>query len=130
MIRYYIKKRADPFDLPEGGLYKSRPLPNEIVNAIDKLPPLLRESAEENYLGLKVKWRTRLRTIYPPEENVVKVMLDTGEMGIALILCRVDITQYPELKIAKTKQKLWIAGEITNIEFNRIYLSNCIVNID
>ncbi len=109
--------------------YRERPYPNEIINEIDELPIFQKETACNNYIGLRVRWQTSLFTIRKVRENFFELMMkDRG--NYPWIYCTVNILEYPELKIIKEGHSIWIDGEISTIYNNDIHLINSKIRVE
>ncbi|MDZ7641682.1 MAG: hypothetical protein U5J62_06650 [Desulfurivibrio sp.] len=101
-----------PFDT---SIYKTKPYPSKIRREISKCPPFQREAKRSSYLGIHFQWRTRLEAIHgQPEGTIQLMMLDRG--NYPWVYCSVNISEFPELKVAKKGTRLWIAGKLKGID--------------
>lgn len=60
--------------------YRERPYPRDIIEEINKLPPLQRESSANGYIGLKVRWRATYHTAFgtKAKNSVILMMKDAN----------------------------------------------------
>jgi hypothetical protein len=108
--------------------YVNRPYPIEIIEQINKLPLIQKRDAEKSYVGLRVNWETTLSDLYPHEPGIYRLALqDRGRYP--WIFCNIDISKYPEIKIALAGQKLWVRGEIAEVDGHTIHLVNCEIRV-
>jgi len=108
--------------------HRKQPYPKELISEIDKLPLAQQEQARRNYIGLKVEWQATLYSVTSKEGNIARLMmLDRG--NYPWIHCEVDVSNYPELKIAREGHGLWVAGEIAEVGANSIKLVNCQIRL-
>ncbi len=90
-------------------------LPKKIIKEIDKIPPLQRDKLKESYKGLRVEWKTKFYSANLNKNgNVSLMLLDRGDFP--LILCDVNINDYPELNVVKEGAVIWISGEIIDVD--------------
>ena len=59
------------------------------------------------------------------DDKTARVGLNTQEKFIPRIWCYVDISHYPQLRVAKSDSVIWISGEIESFDgLTDINLSN------
>jgi len=101
------------------------PSPEEIYKDIESRPLFQQKDAMEYYIGLKVKWQLCLSSISMLDEETARVSMGTGTLSsIVNISCFVEISHYPQLKVAKQGLVIWVSGEISSIDQLGIVLSN------
>ena len=112
--------------LPEGE-YRIHPTPDEIVGEIANLPVFQQKAAGQNYTRLHVRWPATFYSIIPHQGNVGFLVMLRYLGGYPWVYCNhVDIQKYPEFKIMKEQERLWVAGEISGVDGNTIILSKCV----
>lgn len=115
-------------DEPE---YREQPYPGEIFNVTNQLPLIQRHEARNKYAGLRVKWRGSIQNLYLDDNNLVAltVRVDDHDM-FTYVRCKVKISEYPEVKIAKDGHVVLVNGEIKYIGNTDIELTNCKIKLD
>lgn len=98
--------------------------PKEIFEEIDSRPVFQRKDARKHYVGLKVKWRLHLSSVTKWNEKTVEVHMYDMQVLSPSISCVVEISRYPQLKVAKENSVIWVSGEISQIHELGIHLSN------
>jgi hypothetical protein len=128
LIRYHFRKQATPstaqsYSSPTGrtgrtafpfdpGKYSPGPLPRMIASELNSAPPFQRSAKASSYTGLKVQWLTTLEFIQDLGDGKVDISL-TDPRGHPWIYCNdIDISLYPQLKIAHAGTRIWVAGTI------------------
>jgi hypothetical protein len=104
--------------------YREHPSPREVIEEIEKLPPFQRETAEEHYTGLRVKWRTAYLDVLRKEGNRATLVMRDESHVYPAIVCEIDTSEYPEARTAKSGHKVWVSGEIARVDGHTIYLSS------
>ncbi len=95
-----------------GAEFRSDPTPREIFEKINAAPPYQRETVENSYGGLAVRWRLFLISI---SQGKVGDLYDlhlepSDEFGG--VFCEVSISDYPRLKISRRYAPLEVTGFI------------------
>jgi hypothetical protein len=112
--------------------YKEHPSPAEIVSALDKLNDYEVDSKFEDYKDLKIKWHLTL-IFFTVNRELVYITCKSIETRNITILLEVRIADYPELKLVKKGQTVWVSGMISRISRLAgyiIYLSDCLLEFD
>ena len=101
--------------------------PKEILENIKSRPVFQQEDARKYYIGLKVKWRLYLFSVDKDkkDEKTAQVCVTTKELSGSLIFCSVEVSRYPQLKLAKRNAIILVSGEISEVDRgNNIFLSS------
>lgn len=100
--------------------------PLEIVDYISSLPPLQQTEVALNYKGIKISWSVHLEggNTSAINKNLYTIFLRDKNL-YPLIICNIDLTNYPQLKIIKKDQDFIVEGEIDNVDLSNIDLINC-----
>ena len=94
--------------------YRSKPTADELMEAIEALPALQRDSAGEHYVGTKFRWPAEIRVVSQQGEGWAGMMFVYGDKPVGTrIRTRVLISDYVWLKHVKGGEKVLITGEIT-----------------
>jgi len=99
--------------------------PQDIMNYLDGLPPLQKDSAAQHYKGIKVSWLVNLRNGYNLENGKLRLIMGTKGKLFPWIFCDVDPEQYPLLRVIKETQPFRVDGEIKQVSGHDIDLKNC-----
>jgi hypothetical protein len=111
--------------------YREQPYPGEIFNITNQLPLIQRHEARNKYAGVKVKWRGTIQNLYLDGNNLVALMIRVDDHGtFTYVRCKVKISEYPEVKIAKDGHGIWVYGEIKEVGNTDIELTKCKIKID
>jgi hypothetical protein len=98
--------------------------PEEIFAEIESRPLFQQEDARKYYAGLKVKWQLHLSSISMLDEKRARIyMFPTDTIG-KVVLCSIEMSHYPQLKVVRTNAVVWVSGEIARIDELSISLSN------
>ncbi len=111
--------------------YREQPYPGEIFNITNQLPLIQRHEARNKYAGLRVKWRGAIRNLYLEDDELVALTIRVDDHDtFTYVQCKVKISEYPEVKIAKDGHGIWVYGEIKYIGNTDIELTNCKIKLD
>lgn len=100
--------------------------PKKIREYLDSLPPLQKDSAAENYKGIRVSWKVNLAGASTQRDGkLYLVMFPPERLPFTSIACTVDPDQYPILRVIKKDQTFTIEGEIEEARSSSIELKNC-----
>lgn len=99
--------------------------PQDIIEYLDSLPPLQKDSAAEHYKGIKVSWLVNLRSGHNVKNGKLRLMMGTKGSVRPWIFCEVDPKQYPLLRVIKKNQSFRVDGEIKQVSSGDIDLKNC-----
>ena len=107
--------------------YHEHPTPKEIKEAIDAVAPYARPGVTKNYLGIKVRWPVIFHNIREQVRGHCVFMscaahTEQGPFLGVVVVCYVDLKKYPQLRVAREKQRLWVAGEISEIVHLGFYI--------
>ena len=90
----------------------------------------------ESYVGLKVRWLVSFQGIDEIPEMGIPVYPRHGVCanyeGQQHVHFQVDVSKFPEFKIMKEQQQLWVYGEIYSIQVERegnITLVNAVAKV-
>lgn len=93
-----------------------KPSAEEVLSALREADNKL-EQPPENTPVLKVMWPGHFFSLTKDETGQDFLQLDVDESGFgAILVCRVSLSDYPELKKMEKGRKLWVAGEVTAID--------------
>jgi hypothetical protein len=96
-------------------IYSKDPTPNDIAKEIAKLPPYQQGAAENNFVGLKVRWDLSLSLVHLRDND--EVILTCNFKGYSRYVdVATNLQKYPQIKIAKEGQNLTTYGVITGID--------------
>jgi hypothetical protein len=112
--------------------YKKHPSPAEIKFELDKLREYQIDSMLENYRERKIKWHLTLIFLTFNRE-VAHITCKSIDARNITILLEVKFADYPELKLVKKGQTVWVSGMISRISRLAgyvIYLSDCLLEFD
>jgi hypothetical protein len=98
-----------PFDQR---IFLTRPLPKDIRDQIKSAPLVHQVNRAQEFVGLKIQWKTCLRSVYTVEANMLRLMLAGEDEYPPFIYCDVPQDLYPDLLLAHEGTVIWIAGKI------------------
>lgn len=112
--------------------YREHPSPIEIKNQILGEPLLQQENAANSFIGLRVQWQLELFSVSKNNSDPNLITIDLVEESYTYpdVLCNIDIREYPEIKIAKKGNGVFVQGEISRLTPYTIELINCTVRFD
>lgn len=91
----------------------------EVLTAIRNADPYAEPPDPTEIPPMKVMWPG----YYFPDQEAVEtadeiiIQLDVDESGFGVILiCTISLADYPEIKILEPGQRIWVAGEVTQID--------------
>ena len=94
-----------------------KPLPGELMEMIADLDSLDESVATKKYSGLPVMWAVYYFSAVEKKDNIVTVQLDVSEDGFGVIvMCDVDLSEYPQIAEIESGKKIWVAGEILAVD--------------
>jgi len=94
--------------------YHRYPTPNAIRIAVDQASLYLRPSVEASYVGLKVRWQSKLRKVVPRQkEGEIAVQFSTLLEPTIHVIVRLN--DYPILKTVRGGEKCEITGTIERV---------------
>jgi len=94
-----------------------KPSAADVLSALREADPYSEPQMLENTQAMKVMWPGYFFSTQDDSEKTAIVQLDVDESGFGVILiCRVTLDDYPEVKNLTPGQKIWVAGEITEID--------------
>ncbi len=91
---------------------------------LGRLPPLQRDSAAQNYKGIKVSWKVCFYNASLLGNGKLHLMMLNPGGNYPWIYCDVNPEEYPQLRIMKSEEKFVVEGEIESIEHGGIVLRN------
>ena len=93
-----------------------KPSAQEVLSALREADDKL-EQPPENTPVLKVMWPGHFFSLTQDETGQSFLQLDVDESGFgAILICRVSLSDYPELNKMEKGRKIWVAGEVTSID--------------
>lgn len=121
-IGTYTQKNSTP-EAKNHHEYSETPTPNDIDAAIRKVSLFLQDSVAQSYIGIKVRWKSKLRKLIPREnkDEIAVQFRGTHESSTIHTIVRLD--EYPILKTVRGKEEVEITGTIERIEAG-IYLKD------
>jgi len=113
----------------------SRPTPDEIKEYFARLTPYQLTQPQTQYHGLTVSWPLRFCSlspadVFPEDKNQMRVMATQlvnpkSEIGNWMhIFFEISIQDFPEFKIARHGDKMWVKGRILRAHSTSIDLEN------
>jgi len=85
----------------------------DIMETIDKSPPMQRDQVAKKFVGIKVEWDTFLKGASTDKDDMVRLRLTTDKKRpLDTIHCRVPLSQYRELGVLPEGTRIRIQGEI------------------
>jgi len=113
------KGSSQPRDIaaPQATAFYLKPLPGELLEQIAALDSLDEKVATGKFSGLPVMWEAYFFSLEKREDNTATVQLDVSEDGFGVILiCDVDLDEYPDILEIEGGEKIWVAGEIAAVD--------------
>ena len=99
-----------------------------IMETIEKTPPLQREQAAENFIGIKVDWETSLSSASRDDKDMVSLLLEVRDLTktrhAGLARCTVPLHRYRELAVLPEGIRIRVQGEIEKVDTLFISLKN------
>lgn len=95
--------------------YSAHPTPIEIAQSIKNLPPFQQNTAEENFVGIKICWELTLSLVHKRGENIVILMCESKGYS-RYVGVEASINEYPQIRVINEGQRLKVFGQITDIE--------------
>jgi hypothetical protein len=105
------------------GEYLDHPTAKEIDDQISALPPFQQNGAENNYVGLKIKWKAKVSLIFPGNGNTVRISCNDTSGYFRYIHIKVNLSEYPKFKSMSEKEEFWIYGEIAGMEASGFHIN-------
>ena len=96
----------------------------EIVEALDKAPPLQKDDIAKHYSGLIVQWETKLYSAKKDDGDNVRLTLDFGSKNSHLVHCTVRLTDYRELGVLPKGAPITVMGRIKAVEYRSAMLED------
>ena len=110
--------------------YLLKPLPTEIMAALDAAPPLERPRARKTYRGMPVRWEVTYEAAIVTGLISLRLMLTERSTSYPWVWCNVRKGQYPQLRGLPQHTPLWISGRIKSVQINDIYLQDVLLEFD
>ncbi len=94
-----------------------KPLPGELMEQIADLGAVDEKVATGKFSGLPVMWSGYFFSLRKNEDNITTVQLDVSEDGFGvIIICDVDMVEYPDMGEIENGKEIWVAGEILAVD--------------
>lgn len=94
-----------------------KPLPGELMEMIADLDSLDESVATKKFSGLPVMWAVFYFSVVKKKDNIVSIQLDVSEDGFGVIvMCDVDVNEYPQILKIESGRKIWVGGEILAVD--------------
>lgn len=96
-----------------------KPSAEEVLSALKEADPFSHEQPDEDRPPMKVMWPGYFFSVAEEKmgTHILKLDVDPNGFGV-ILLCRVKLSDYPEIKTLQQGQKIWVAGEVTSIDLN------------
>ena len=99
------------------GAFFLKPSAGEVLNAMRDADPYSEPQLIEESIAMKVMWPGYFFALSQSDTGETVVQLDVDESGFGVsLMCTVNITDYPEIQDLAPGQKIWVAGEVTEID--------------
>ena len=93
-----------------------KPSAEEVITALREADDRLEQPPEDSPV-LKVMWPGYFFSLTSSESGETILQLDVDESGFgATLVCKVSLSDYPELKNLTQGRKIWVAGKVTAID--------------
>jgi hypothetical protein len=105
----------------------TKPLPQEIVAEILKLPPLQQEDAGSHYVGQRFKWHVAMYGGYKSfdgKSNTIHFRSKSAERFSVSVFCDIPKGEYPFLQTAKEGATFYVTGTVSRVRSEIIYLTD------
>lgn len=89
--------------------------PNEIFAAIKAQPPLMRGEAAKRYIGQSVDWLVSFVDGSEHSDGIVEVMFRIAPGDLKMVVGRVPLASYPQLRIMPSEAGVRLRGRIQRI---------------
>jgi hypothetical protein len=93
----------------------TRPTPSEIREEINQRPPYEQDHAAESYVGLPVCWAVQFHSLRREKGDLYDVIFLSSGHGTVLVGCKLSISEYPHLKIARQGENIEVTGIIKSV---------------
>lgn len=95
------------------------PSPGEVLSMITELGGAELPAVNQKYSGLKVMWPLYYFGIQEQQAGQATLILDVDENGFGVgVSTTVDLGRYPQFLEMEHGKKIWLAGEITNVDMS------------
>lgn len=78
-------------------------------------PPYLQDQAEKNYLGVRIRFSGKLRSLWKQENDIVSITVEPSTESMITVGFEVDIKEFPEFKVMRRGTPLIVEGALTKI---------------
>jgi len=96
-----------------------KPSPDELLSQIASLDSQDESVANQKFSGLPVMWPVYFFSLQEDEQKNTTAQLDVSEDGFGvIIICDVDLLEYPEIAEIESGKKIWVAGEILAVDLS------------
>lgn len=103
--------------------YKKSPAPGEMVEKVEKLPPVFQPVAQKSYEGQHFQWNVKFLKLSPKEGDKVRIYFSDPEaFGKPMIYCDLDLKDHPKLQDLSAGQLLKVAGKLKCFEGHEMNL--------
>ncbi len=100
--------------------------PRNIIDAIKNVTPFQQDGVAKNYENIPVDWEVYFTSIFHKEDKRIGLMFAPDRNTYSpWIYCTVNSEDYPEIKVMKKGQKIFISGKIEKANERSIYLKSC-----
>ncbi|MFV0438670.1 MAG: hypothetical protein ACK5PS_14925 [Desulfopila sp.] len=101
----------------EATAYFLKPTPAEILQLVRESGQAQLPKDSQKYIRFKVIWPCYFFQVLKQEDDRATVLLDVDENGFGpTIVTDVDIQHFPEILSVSQGQKVWVGGEIIDID--------------
>jgi len=101
--------------------YQASPLPNEIVEEVNKLPLFQQKAVQSSYEGQSFEWILKVISLRPSNEtgekgDLYSLMLNDPKHYRGTVGCTLSLSKNPRLKTLKRDELVRVAGKITSVD--------------
>lgn len=100
--------------IPISQRHPSSPTPDEIWQQRDRTPPFQRPRFLNNYAGLPARWPARFFQIINDSPPLFLLVLRYN--NLPQVLCRVNIDEYPIIRVLHEGAWVWVEGTIEEVD--------------
>jgi len=113
-VRPPVERRLQNAEI-DGVVYRVQPYALDIVKQVAALPFAQQDHAQSTYVGLTVRWHATLQAIMSGSDGSSQLLLSGAHGVYPWILCSLDLSQRPEIAMAKRGQRLRVSGKIMSV---------------
>ena len=89
----------------------------QIMEEIDKAPPLQQRDVARRYEGIKVDWELLFLSASPmPKDNALVLLTDSESFSLACVRRAVKLPLYREMAIMKRGKRIRVVGTLFDVD--------------